>query len=100
MPSESNELKRQTLWDSVFVGEQMDLNKRRSLFNLYAFPTSNKVLLTLKNISVRNLLTGYQSMVFVERDNIDFQKGLHYGNFNASIEIEMVNSRVSDCDFA
>jgi hypothetical protein len=88
----------------------MALNRRWTLFNLYAFTftdSSQKQIdlreikprddykvptLILENVEFRNFLNNYEALIYVENDNIVFQKDTieknyfnvyHYGNFEA-----------------
>ena len=58
-------------------GKTFKFQKRKSLFNLYSFTQADSLkkeavpTLVLRNIEVRNLLAGYDSLVHVESDNFE-----------------------------
>ena len=92
--TEYNEFTTETHNSSKEYGESFAFNRRRSLFNLYAFTyqdtaqknisltsynhslNENYKIPTLKliNVEVRNMLYDYQSLVHVERDNFRYSE--------------------------
>lgn len=65
--------------DSDLQGESINLNRRRTLFNLYSFTYSDtwqKNLdefsvpkLLLENVEIKNFLNDYEALIYVENDN-------------------------------
>ena len=64
----------------------------------------------LKNVVVRNFLYDYQSLIYVEKDNLirsirpygaqpPDKTFFHFGNFNAEAKIIIQNSKFIDCSF-
>lgn len=114
---------------SIVFGRVYNANRRKSLFNLYAFtytdsfqklnpnsatdfiqtqasPNYRIPSLKLENVKIRNLMNDQDSLVHIETDNLIIKNDtfgqrtvLQFGNYEAQGRVEIVNSQIVDCSF-